>query len=146
VWKKIPEQTRGIRYNVEDLKYWSKNMSIYDEGETYAIWGWAFLDIDPNILQSDFDRFVIVYNDDNAYVFPVQIYQRPGVQDTFKDLGLSDLTSAGFYAVIARNALAVDKYNIGLLFKQKQGDSIYYTRTGKILVRTPNHLSIEARK
>ena len=146
VWKRQPEKTGGIRYNVEDLKYWSKNMASYQEGETYALWGWAFLDIDPKTLQADLDRFVVIYNDANAYVFPMQVYRRPGVQDTFKDLGLSDLTSSGFYAVISRNALTVGEYGISLLFKHKQDGTIHYIQTNKILVRSPNHLLIERKK
>lgn len=146
VWKQQPKETGVIRYNVEDLKYWSKNMAVYEEGETYALWGWAFLDIEPNILLADFDRFVIVYNHADAYVFPMQVYLRPGVQETFADLGLSDLTSSGFYAVISRNALTVGKYGIGLLFKHKQDGTIRYIQTDKILVRSPNHLLIERKK
>jgi len=144
VWKQQPEKTGGIRYNVEDLKYWSKNVESYEEGEIYALWGWAFLDIGSNTVQADFDRFVIIYNDANAYLFPIQVYPRPGVQDTFKYLGLSDLASSGFYSVISRNALTAGKYGIGLLFKHKQDGTNHYLQTDKILVRSPNHLSLDS--
>jgi len=138
-----PKERGKIRYNVEACKFWSKNTASYVEGETYALWGWAFLEMGPDTLQADFDRFVVVYNDDNTYLFPVKIYRRPGVQDAFKDLGLSDLSSAGFYSVISRNALEAGEYRIGLLFKHKTQDTNYYVRTNKILLRSPNHLSLE---
>jgi len=143
VWKQQPKEKGNIRYNVEDCKFWSEDRVSYEEGETYALWGWAFLDTGPGTMQTDFDRFVVLYDDVNAYVFPMQDYRRPGVQDRFKDLGLGDLTYSGFYSVISRNALAVGKYGIGLLFKHKQDGTSHYIQTSKMLVRSPNHLSLE---
>ena len=145
VWSQQPEKKGKIRYNIEGCKFWSNNMASYEEGETYALWGWAFLEKGPSIRQADFDRFVIIYDDTNAYVFPMRVYPRPGVQEAFKDLGLSDLTSSGFYSVISRNALDTGEYGIGLLFRHKQDGSSYYVRTDKILVRSPNHLSVESK-
>ena len=143
VWKEQPKERGAIRFNVEACKFWSKNMASYVEGETYALWGWAFLNLGPNTLQADFDRFAVIYNDANVYVFPMKIFRRPGIQDKFKDLGISDLSSSGFYAVISRNALDMGEYGIGLLFKHKNNGKSYYVQTNKILRRSPNHLSLE---
>lgn len=143
VWQQQPKEGGRIRYNIEPTKFWSNNKIIYVEGETYALWGWAFLNQGPNTLQSDFDRFVLISDDAHSYVFPVQVYRRPDVRDHFKDLGLSDLISSGFYSVISRNALAVGKYGIGLLFKHKQDGTSHYIQTDTLLVRSPNHLSLE---
>ena len=140
VLKQQPERTGGIRYNVEDCKYWSTHREGDAEGETYALWGWAFLNIGPNILQADFERFVIIYSTENAYVFPMEIYERPDVQRASNDLGLTDLSSSGFYSLISRNALAIGEYGIGLLFKDKQNGTSHYVQTNKILVRSPNRL------
>jgi hypothetical protein len=146
VWEQQPKEAgRGrFRYNVESTKFWSNGKVTYAEGETYALWGWAFLNKGPDTLQADFDRFVIIYDDANSYVFPMQVYRRPGVQKVFKKLGLKDLKSSGFYSVISRNALDVGEYGIGLLFKHKQNGSIYYVQTNKILVRSPNHLTLKS--
>jgi hypothetical protein len=144
VWDEQPPKTGRIRYNLESCKFWSNNLATYTEGETYALWGWAFLNLGPDTLQANYDRFAIVYDDTHSYVFPMKVYPRPGVQDHFKDLGLTDLASSGFYAVISRNALGVGEYGIGLLFKNKQDGTSYYVKTDQLLVRTPNHLSLEA--
>jgi hypothetical protein len=144
VWKQQPNKAGKIRYNVEATKFWSSNTVTYTETETYTLWGWAFLNMGPNTLQADFDRFVIIYDAANSYFFPMQPYRQPGVQKRFKELGLKDLVSSGFYSVISRNALDVGEYGIGLLFKHKQDGSMYYVRTNKILVRSPNHLLLES--
>jgi hypothetical protein len=144
VWKQQPKEAGKIRYNVENCRFWANNTISYTEGETYALWGWAFLNKGPSTRQADFDRFVVIYDDTNSYVFPMQNRRRPGVQKVFSELGLKDLTSSGFSSVISRNALGVGKYGIGLLFKHKQDGSMYYVQTNKILVRSPNHLSLES--
>lgn len=142
VWEHPPEETGGIRYNIEDIKYWKKNMEVYEEGETYALWGWAFLDISKKVELDDFDRFIVLTNHVNSYVFTTEVFLRPGVQDVFNDLGLDDLTSSGIFAFISRNALPAGTYSVGLLFKQKQDGERYYIMSSKELVRTPNHLKL----
>ena len=143
VWKEQPETTGNIRYHVEECKFWFQNMPSSSERETYALWGWAFLNLGTNTLQTDFDRFVIIYDESHSYVFPVRRVPRSDVQDKFKDLNLIDLQSSGFSSVISRNALAIGEYGIGLLFKHKQDGSSYYTPTNTILVRSPNHLTLK---
>jgi len=147
VCKQEPTNTGGIRYNIEDLKYWSKNLSVYSEGETYALWGWAFLDIGQKIALTDFDRYVVLTDNQGcSYLFSTQIYPRPGANDFFKELVQElelDLTSSGFYAVMVKNALPPGSYNIGILFEHKQNGSAYYITTNENIVRTPNHLNLE---
>jgi len=146
VLKAPPEENGRIRFNIESLIYWSNNLVAYQEGETYAFNGWAFLNEGANTKQAEYDRFVIVYNDANAFVFPMKVFRRPDVQDAFKDLGLNDLAGSGFNAVISRNALTVGEYKIGLLFKNKQDGTSYYLATDRILERTPNHLVLKPKK
>jgi hypothetical protein len=143
IWAAPPKEKGQIRYSIGDCKFWSDNRVSFEEGETYALWGWAFINRGPETVQADFDRFVVLYDSANAYVFPMQVYRRPAIQDHFKDLGFSDLASAGFYSVISRNALDVGEYRIGLLFKHRQNGTNYYVETDKILVRSPNHLVLE---
>lgn len=145
VRKQQPEETGGIRYGVDDCKYWSKGRASHTEGETYALWGWAFPNMGLDVSEANFERFIVIYDPANAYIFPMQAYQRPDVQEAFKDLGVTDLASSGFYAVISRNALEVGEYGIGILFKHKQEDISHYIQTDKILVRSPNHLFLESR-
>jgi len=137
------QETGGIRYNIEAIKFWSENMQVHEEVETYALWGWAFLNTGQQVLLQDFDRYFIISNSKDTYVFPTQVYPRPGVQDVFKDLGLEDLSSSGIYAVISRNAVPVGRYSIGLMFEQKHDGEQYFVVIGKELVRTPNHLKLE---
>jgi hypothetical protein len=139
-----PEETGGIRQNIEDLKFWFDDGEVHEEGETYALWGWAFIDIEPHVTQYDFNRFVVLTDDENSYVFSTEVYPRPGVQDYFEELGLDDLTSSGFYAVISRNSLPVGKYNVGLLFKHRFDDTdYYYGQAYKFLLHSPNHIIME---
>lgn len=137
------EETGGIRYNIEAVKFWSENMQVHDEVETYALWGWAFLDTGETLFLKDFDRFFLISNQEDTYVFKSKVFPRPGVQDVFKDLGLDDLSSSGIYAVISRNEIPIGKYNIGLLFENKSGGEQYFVVTNKELIRTPNHLYME---
>jgi len=146
VWHQMPEETGGIRYNVEDLKFWAEDMEVYEECETYALWGWAFLDLDRKVDLTDFDRFVVLSDNTRSYVFSTQIYPRPGVKEAFYDLGLDGLISAGFYAVISRNALPPGTYSVGLMFRQGRSGQQYYIETNKVLVRTPNHLKMNLRE
>ncbi len=143
VWEQQPEESGGIRYNIEDLKYWAENIEIHEEGETYALWGWAFLDIGQKVEQENFDRFILLSDHADSYVFPVQVYPRQGVHDAFKNLDLGDLTSSGFYAVIAKNALPYGTYSVGLLLTREHNEEQYYIKTNKELLRTPNHLKLE---
>lgn len=137
------QETGGIRYNIESVKFWSENMQVHYEMETYALWGWAFLDIGKPVLLKDFDRYFLISNQEKMYVFSTQVFPRPGVQDVFKDLGQEDLSSAGIYAVISRNAIPVGRYSVGLLFEHKYDSEKYFVTIDKELVRTPNHLKLE---
>ena len=141
VCQQEPKKTGGIKYNLEDFIDWSRK--IYNEVETYALWGWAFLDIGQKIALTDFDRYVVLTDNQGcSYLFSTQIYLRPDVTNYFTELGL-DLISSGFYAVIAKNALPPGSYNIGILFEHKQNGSAYYITTNENIVRTPNHLNLE---
>jgi hypothetical protein len=144
VLEQLLKETGGIRHNIEDLKYWSENIEVHEEGEIYAIWGWAFIDADKNVSQLDFSRFIILNNQDTSFVFPTEVYPRPGVQEYFQELGLGDLTPSGFYSVISLHSLPVGEYQVGLLFKHHQ-DSLHnhYHLTNKLLLRTPNHLFLK---
>jgi len=147
VRQQLPKETGGIRYNIEGLKYWAEGMEVYEEGETYALLGWAFLDIDQTLVMTDFDRFVILSNHSGStYVFSTTVYPRPDVQNAFNDLNLEGLVSAGFYAVISRNALPWGTYSVGLLFTQEHSGRQFYIETNKALVRTPNHLKLRLRE
>ena len=136
-----PLKEKGeIKYNLESLIYWPRTRVAPKEGELYAFKGWAFINEGPHIRQDEYDRFVVVYNESNAYLFPMKDHSRPDVQKAFQKLGLSNLKSSGFHAVISRNALSVGKYKIGLLFRSQGDGPSYYRATNKILERTPNHL------
>lgn len=144
ILKSPPEVTGQITYNVEGLWYWSNNIVVYEENETYALAGWAFINTGPDTQQTDFERFIVLHDDAQAILFPVRDDPRRDVQKAFKDLGLSDLTSAGFNAVMSRNALPVGEYGVGLLFKNKQSGSVYYVESTKLIERTPNHLEFRS--
>jgi hypothetical protein len=141
-----PKENGEIKYNLESLIYWSIDRVADQEGETYAFMGWAFINESPQIQQAEYDRFVVVYNESNTYLFPMKVYPRPDVQKAFQDLGLGDLKSSGFNAIISKNALKVGEYKIGLLFRSKENGTSYYTVTTKILERTPNHLQLFIKK
>jgi hypothetical protein len=135
-----PEENGKIKYSLR------KNLAAYKDDETYIFQGWAFINEGPDARQAGYDRFVVIYNESNAYLFPTKIDLRPEVQKAFQDLGLSDLKFSGFYAVISRNALPVGEYKIGLLFRSKENTTSYYKTTNRILDRTPNHLLLLPKK
>lgn len=142
--KSIPPREVGkIRFNIENISYWSDNMVVYQRSETYALGGWAFVDTDPLTKQSDFNRFVVIYNDSKAYLFPIQTYMRPDVESYFKNSSQRELIQSGFTAVISKNALATGNYKIGLLFEHKKGNASYYIEADRVLVRKPNRLYLE---
>lgn len=135
---KVPPKERGkIRYQLEKNLVAYEN---YEDAETYALKGWAFVIADPHTQQAEYDRFIVVYNESNAYLFLMKVDLRPRVQEVFKNLGLNDLKSSGFEAVISRNALRVGEYKIGLLFRSKEKAISYYKTTNRMLKCTPNYL------
>lgn len=144
VLEQPPEETGGIRHSIGNLVYWSEGAESHEEGETYSLWGWAFTDVDRGVAQTAFYRFVVLTNQGKAYFYSMEVFDRPDVQEAFKELGFSDLTPSGFYAVISRNSLPVGEYKVGLYLKSLQDTSLnYFVETDKLLVRTPNHLLLE---
>jgi len=138
-----PNENGEIQYNVEKVDYWSENRVIHEKSETYALRGWAFVNEGPHTQQTDFDRFIVIYDDKKVYIFPMLVASRTDVQDFFKDNGLSGLVSSGFNAVISRNSLPIGEYDIGILFRHTQDDTSYYIQTNRVLMRTPNHLLLK---
>ena len=136
-----PQETGMIRYNIEDIKHRLNAMVFYEE-ETYEIWGWTFLNLEEKPIQSDYDRFIILNSTSKSLFFPVEDFWRPGVHETFEELGMN-LKLSGFFVKISKNAIPTGLNCIGILFRHKQTSDAYYVNTMRGVIRTPNLIWLE---
>jgi len=139
----IPEHSKVIRYNIEDLKYWEGDIQVYEEGDTYALWGWAFPEIGIDTDLANYQRFFVIRNARREFLFSTKVYSRPGVKDVFSDRQIKNLQMAGLYSVISKNALPLGVYHVGILAICENSGESYYTESNKLLIRTPNHLILK---
>lgn len=114
---------------------------VYEGQNLHSLVGWAFSSIDTTLRPEDYDRQVVLISPQRNYYFNMQTYPRPDVQAAFQSLGM-ELTNAGYHAYISQEALAPGVYQIGFVFHNMQDGSIYYSRTNKYLICTPNRIQI----
>jgi hypothetical protein len=123
-----------------NLSAWvdSLNMDISKGKNVYNLAGWAFIRGVED--QASFDRFITLKSDTHTYFFPVASTRRPDLGKIF-----NSLRDSGFSSLIAKEVLPVGTYHIGIVFKHKSQDVIYYASeiTDKLIIRTANHLWLE---
>lgn len=108
--------------------------------QLYYLTGWAFLEgIDD---QSIFTRFLVLQSDNRNLFFPVTDVDRPDVQAAFPDAH-SDLTHSGFAAYFSPQALPPGKYEIGIVFQNRNTRSAIFSLTRRSLLITPNTIKLD---
>lgn len=134
----LPTETEQIRFKVDGL-----DLIIQEGQEVYRLWGWAFSTLDVNMSPEMYEREILVVSSSNqVYAFSTNTVIRPGVQEAFKDLNMK-LRKSGFAALISRDVLPPGEYRLGIVFRDPSTGQTYYTdKPKRILVRTPNSLSL----
>ncbi len=112
----------------------------FDNQELQQLVGWAFLQEETD--QGKFDKYLVLHSKYHVYLYQYGTIGRTDVQAYFKNLGL-DLLNSGYQALISADSIESGSYNIGFLFSEKSGQSVYYSRTNYFLKRTPNSVSID---
>lgn len=108
--------------------------------DLFYLWGWAFFG--ENADQALYDRLIVLNSDKRTYFFTIKSFERPDVQKAFEYLNM-DLLNSGFSTFIAKEGITPDTYHIGILFIDKQTNTLHYIVTNKVLIRTANHLELQ---
>lgn len=116
--EKLPSETKKIAGDFGKLTHVEKGL--------YRLSGWAFFKPDPD--SSHFKRWVILQSDVKTYLFPITMSTRQIEVD------------------ISKEFIQPGSYQIGLLFKNKRNQSVYYKTTSQMLVHTTNDLKIKNAK
>lgn len=128
-----------IIYNIEALKYWNRDSEVTVELDTYALWGWAFLDNQMKTQQ--YETSIILFGDNSVgYEFSAKSFPRPGVAEVFSYKGIDGLIDSGFFAVINRRSLEKGTYQVGILLKVINSNEKFFIRTNSKIICTANHL------
>ena len=138
VSRSIPAETDQIKLNVDAL-----DLIVQDRQEVYLLWGWAFSTLDPSLSPDMYEREILLISpSQKVYAFSIDTVSRPGVQEFFKDLNMN-LTESGFSTLISKDVLPVGEYRIGIVLRDPSTGLSYYTdKPKRILLRTPNSLSL----
>jgi hypothetical protein len=126
----LPETTDQISFWVDRL-----DPIVSDLQPLYNLLGWAFLREEPD--QSQYERFIVLQSDSGNYFFPIQSIERPDVQEAFPNLTI-DVRSSGFSTFMSKDAIQPGSYQIGIVFRNRSSNAIYYVATKNIIVRTAN--------
>lgn len=136
------EQYGQLKYHFDDLKFWSHDLEVKVELETYALWGWAFVD-EPSVEQA-YEITLILYDDNSVgFEYPTKSFPRPDVEEVFSYKGINGLSDSGFYVVINRRSLKNGSYRVGLLIRGLETEEKFFVLTNSRIIRTPNHLRFE---
>ena len=135
----IPSESNRITLVVEDI-------GSYIEGgeDLHSLYGWAYILPQQGHSSTGFTREIVLSSDKKVYFFAVKSnYRSPGPQSTFAAAGV-DLNTLGFNTLIAEDAIQPGKYRIGIVFRDPfTGDSFYWDKPARYLVKTPNSLRLE---
>jgi len=131
--QELPKQTDQISYSVDRLDL------IKGQG-LFNLWGWSFFRGDAD--QSAYERWIILQSGAQTYFYRAEPFQRRELQTAFPDVDI-DLTNAGFFVHISKYAIEPGTYQIGILFRHKSSDALYYVVTNKAIFRTPNQIRLD---
>lgn len=130
-----PEPSTSIKSSVDFLE------TTQIKGDhLYYLAGWAFLEGVTD--QSIFTRFLVLQSDERTLFFPMTDVDRPDVQAAFPDAD-SDLTHSGFSAYFSPQALPPGKYEIGIVFQNRNNRSAIFSLTSRSLLITPNTIKLD---
>ena len=134
----VPAEAEQIKLNIDAL-----DLIVQDRQEVYRLYGWAFSTLDPSLSPEMYEREILLISSlQRIYAFSIDTVSRPGVQEFFKDLNMN-LTESGFSTLISKDVLPVGEYRIGIVFRDPSTGLSYYTdKPKRILLRTPNSLSL----
>jgi len=122
-----------IEYNIEHLGL----VEAYNK-EVYNLWGWSFLNDDGTAV--DCDRFILLEKRDKKYYFPINVMDRPDVENVYQDISKSLINEAGFYSYILKSELPMGTYEINIVYQNKQTKEAYAVNTGFYIKRTFSQL------
>lgn len=132
-------QNGEIKFHFDDLKFWSHDVEVKVELETYALWGWAF--VDEASFDQPYEITLILYDENSVgFEYPTKPFSRPDVEDFFAYKGFNGLSDSGFYAVINRRSLKMGSYRLGILITGLETKEEIFVLTNSRILRTPNHL------
>jgi len=115
----LPKGTQLIKYRLKKL-----NSNIISGQDINILSGTAFLRKEPD--QSQYERLIVLQSHTKMYFFPV----------------INIIKKTGILVNIAKEFIKPGTYRIGILFRHKIKDTVFYTVTNKTIIRTPNNIKI----
>ncbi len=130
--------TEKIIYTIENL-----NQVTFNENSYTRLSGWSFL-AEVN-YQSKYERIVTLESETGISYFPTIHLHRPDVEAAFGN-NIADLSSSGFETYIITKNLPDGTYNIGLLFRDKDTGTLYYSKTKSSIVCSEGTVTLKESK
>jgi hypothetical protein len=142
-----PSTGQPVETNVQlptettDAKWWVEGLDA-QENDVYRLWGWAFPTMDTTLPSGTYKREVVLTSGSKNLIFSAVTSLREDVQNKFSNLGM-DVSLSGFSALIAKNALELGIYQVGLIFKNPSDDTDWYVNVNRCLTNTAKMLVLE---
>jgi len=130
-----PEPSTSIKSSVDFLE-----TTQIKGNQLYYLTGWAFLEGVPD--QSIFTRFLVLQSDNRTLFFPMTDVDRPDVKAAFPASD-SDLIHSGFSTYFSPQALPPGKYEIGIVFQNRNNRSAIFSLTRRSLLITFNTIKLD---
>ena len=129
----------AITYDSIDAHFAIDGLILLNSKGVYNLTGWAFPVTSKWNSTSEYSRRLLLYSNDNKYLFQGENQSRVDIQTVFNDLTL-DVTKSGFSVKIYKDSIVNDTYGLGLIFLSLSDGANYYIDLNKCITRTPNQL------
>ena len=137
-----PLQMAGALPAPTDLVYYGVDTStpvVFQGEKLVRVNGWSFLSTATDL--ADYDVYLVLNSPHRQYFYLTTPSGRSDIPRVYAEFDL-DLTNSGFTVFIAKEAIRLDKYEIGFLYQDKESGERTYQETGRVLTRTPNTLTL----
>lgn len=137
-----PLQVAGALPAATDLVYYGVDAStpvVFQREKLTRVNGWSFLSTAADL--ADYNVYLVLTSPHHQYFYLTTPAGRRDIPRVYAAFDL-DLSNSGFTVFIAKEAIRVDKYEIGLLYQHLESGERTYQETGRVLTRTPNTLTL----
>ncbi len=129
---------------ISDAKSWVDSLNTYDNQGLYLLQGWAFPAIDSSTPTSSYERWTVLYSENEKLNFTTTGSERLDVQSQFGDLGM-DVRMSGFSTFVNKNALHSEVYGVGFIFRNIYSGEGYYFKADRCISNSSEGLILEDR-
>lgn len=119
----LPKPLSNSTQNIDAI-----NQTSFNGAGFYVLRGWGFLEGEKD--QSKYERLIVLKSEKDIFFFPTSKSFRLDVQKAFSHHH-EDLQFSGFETYIRKDALPTGIYEIGILYRNVDSESIKFVKTNK---------------